>query len=102
MAYEFITEMDHYEANPLKRGDHVHFIGNENFIAIDDTYVWAIMAHMMVQLVIEHPDGHPKSSFIKDYLAGKFPDGFEAIHSSQLRDGLKYIYANPSELVKWE
>jgi len=96
--YDCMKEHNHFEANPLKRGSHVSFKGNEEFCAIESTYVWAICFHEMIRIVVQHKDGFPKSYFISDYLKGRFPDGFESVHSSELEDDKKYIYVMPTEL----
>lgn len=69
------------------------------FEPVNGTYIWASLVHDGFKAyVIQHADGFPKSHFIKDYLEGKFPDGFEAVHSKDLKDGLKYIWADEAEL----
>lgn len=92
----------------FKRGDKVDFSGGETAIyhngqytpktikPVFGTFVWAIMAHLQVEYVIEHPDGFPK----EDFLAKEpFKDGFEAIHSSELKDGLTYAYVKEETLM---
>ncbi len=79
-----------------KRGDKVDYNPEDrNGTPCKGTYVWAIMEHLMIRYVIEHPNGHPKSRFT---ASGNFPDGFESIHSSQLDDNLLYMYAKEEEL----
>lgn len=95
--YDFMKEHNHFEANPLKRGSKVKFKGNDEF-SPENTYVWTVTFHKMIRIVVQHKDGFPKSHFIQDYLEGRFPDGFEAVHSSELDDNFKYIYVMPSEL----
>jgi len=69
---------------------------------VKGTYIWARLDHLMTRYVIQHPNGLSKEHFIKDYLEGRFADGFESVRSSELKDGLKYIwaYADDLELVK--
>ncbi|MCK5521002.1 MAG: hypothetical protein KAI81_07805 [Candidatus Marinimicrobia bacterium] len=63
---------------------------------VNNTYVWAYFAHLSMKcFVIQHPEGHEKEYFL---ASNGFEDGFESIHSSLLKDGLKYIYADPSEV----
>lgn len=97
---QIIDETPYHDQQRIyKRGDRVNYKGDENGDgAVTGTYVWATMAHEILRYVIEHPQGHPKSAFIQDYLQGRFPDGFEAVHSSMLNDDLLYIYADPEEL----
>ncbi len=88
----------------LKRGVKVNYIPEGVVLngyracyheSVKGTYIWAMMAHLRVSYVIQHPKGHDKEYF----LAGKgFEDGFESIYSSLLKDDLKYIYADESEL----
>lgn len=68
---------------------------NSRYKATQGTYVWAIMYHLMIKYVIEHPEGRGKLSFM---ASDGFSDGFEAIHSSELDEGKKYIYADEVEL----
>jgi len=80
----------------FKRGDKVNFKGNKDYRACTGTYVWAILAHESLFLyVIEHHSGKPRSDF---FSKPPFPDGFESIHSSLLREGCTYIYAKEEEL----
>ena len=80
----------------FKRGDKVNFKGNKDFSACTGTFVWAILAHLGLDLyVIEHHSGAPRSEFMSK---PPFPDGFESIHSSLLREGCLYIYAGEEEL----
>ncbi len=80
----------------FKRGDKVNFKGNETLAPVQGTFVWAILAHMGLNLhVIEHHDGFPREHF---FAKPPFPDGFEAIHSSLLKDGLTYAYAKEDDL----
>jgi len=41
-------------------------------------------------------------TFDKSYFMASngFPDGFESVHSKELKDGLKYIHADAEELTK--
>lgn len=72
--------------------------GGKDFKPVNGTYVWTHFGHLSFEgYVIQHPDGFDKSHFIND-PDGDFDDGFEAVHSSQLKDGLKYIWADESEL----
>jgi hypothetical protein len=94
----------------FRRGDKVNYRpkensetwsnGNKKFKPVDGTYIWTWFGHLSLDgYVIQHKDGFPRAYFIKDYLEGNFPDGFEAVHSSELKDGLKYIWASEDELV---
>ena len=80
----------------FKRGDKVNFKGNDKFPSCTGTYVWAVMEHLCLLYVIEHHSGAPRSEFMSK---PPFPDGFESIHSSLLREGCRYIYAKEEELV---
>jgi len=69
------------------------------FRAATGTFVWTWFAHLMEWgYVIEHPEGHPKKEFL---AKPPFKDGFESIHSSELEDGKKYIYAGAWQLELW-
>ena len=65
---------------------------------VKGTYVHATLHHGISRYVIQHPNGFSKEHFLKDYLKGRFDDGFEAVHSSQLKSGLKFIWASPDDL----
>jgi hypothetical protein len=77
----------------FQRGDKVHFKGNKDFTALENTYVWACNPHIG-WYVVQYPGGFPKENF----LASMGCDGFESIHSSLLHDDFHYIYAEPEEL----
>lgn len=84
----------------FKRGDFVHFKGDEKYPA-EDTYVWTHFGHHGLEYyIIEHSQGIDRINFINKPPYKKFglgADGFEAIHSSQLNEGLKYIAIYPKE-----
>ena len=86
----------------FKRGDFVHYKGSEKYKP-QDTYVWTHFGHCgMEYYVIEHDEGGGIENFINKRPFRKFgigADGFEAIHSSQLDEKLKYIkiYCNEFE-----
>lgn len=78
----------------FKRGDFVHFKGNDKYTP-EDTYVWTYFGHLgMEYYLIEHVQGLDMSAFINKRPFKKFgigADGFEAIHSSLLEEGKKYL-----------
>lgn len=82
------------------KGDKVNYLGGNNTKEIKGTYIWAVETSTgIIRYVIEHPDGMPKSHFMaKD----PFPDGFDAVHSSELKDGMKYIYAIAEKLEHYD
>ena len=95
----------------FKRGDRVNFKGVEKgyrdngvyepvtLKPATGTYVWAVMLHLMIRYVIEHPEGEPRENF---FAKPPFPDGFEAIHSSLLQEGLTYAYVAEADLEFFE
>lgn len=83
----------------FERGDFVHFKGNTDYEPYD-TFVWAHFAHMRLEYyLIEHHQGQPSSKWMSK---PPFQDGFEAVHSSQLKDGLLYIQINCHEEFRGE
>lgn len=84
----------------FKRGDFVHFKGNDKYISVD-TYVWTFFGHMMLEYyIVEHPQGKDMYSFTNKPPFRRFgigADGFESVHSSQLQEGLKYIAVHCKE-----
>lgn len=85
---EFAERRKLWKGRKFKRGDFVHFKGDDKYKA-QDTYVWTWFGHLsLAYYIIEHTDGIDRSHF----LAGPgWRDGFESVHSSQLKEGLKYI-----------
>ena len=105
----------------FKRGDKVKLFGGKR-ITVDDrwngkcfeklpapvvldiyplkeTYIWASIHHLgLNRYVIWHPNGISKEHFIREYLEGKFADGFESIHSGDLSDEHKYMWVSASEI----
>lgn len=85
----------------LKRGDKVSFSpnpkvninGSKVHKPVKGTYIWAVIHG---RYVIQHPNGHPKNSYV-------LPDkNNPELISSQLKDGFKYIWADESELTLME
>lgn len=78
----------------FKRGNFVHYKGSERYNPID-TCVWTHWGHDgMEYYLIEHPQGQDMDNFINKRPFKSFgvgADGFEAVHSSQLQEGLKYL-----------
>lgn len=72
----------------FKRGDFVHFKGNEKYKPYD-TYVWTSFGHLgLAYYLVEHPDGHDRQGWLDNCGMG---DGFECVHSSMLDEDVKYI-----------
>lgn len=78
----------------FKRGDFVHYKGDKDHMSVD-THVWTHFGHCGLEYyVIEHPQGKDRIHFINKPPYRRFgvgADGFEAIHSSTLQNGLKYL-----------
>jgi hypothetical protein len=85
----------------FKRGDYVHFKGNDKYKPCD-TYVWTHFGHMMLEFyLIQHHDGQDRSNWMAKPPFENM-DGFECVHSSQLKEGLKYIQINCHEEFQGE
>ena len=84
----------------FKRGDKVNFKGDDRYAPMKGTYIWAVSQHMMLMYYIEHPDGNKTKEIIA--RNGGLPDGFETPHSSNFKQGLKYICVIPEQLEKAE
>lgn len=86
-----MEEKKEWTGQKFQRADHVHFVGNDKFKAVN-TYVWTFFCHMSLSFyLIEHHDGLPASTW---FAKPPFRDGFEAVHSSELQEDLKYIQIN--------
>lgn len=88
----------------FKRGDFVHYKGSEKYKSCN-TYVWTHFGHCGIDYyVIEHEQGDGIDNFINKRPFRRFgvgADGFEAIHSSELDEKLKYIKIHCKEF-QWE
>lgn len=74
----------------FNRGDFVHFMGSEKYKPYD-TYVWTHFMHEgMDYYLVEHYQGDDRSRWMAK-PPFEHNDGFESVHSSQLREGKKYI-----------
>lgn len=87
--------MKNFPEQILNRGDHVNFLGNNQFNAINGTYIWWTIRHLAYYYVIEHPNGYPKNHFVSKLES---MDGFESVPRKYLDDVKKYIYAQPEEV----
>lgn len=87
----------------FKRGDKVWYCpsvvasaAGRSFVKPIETFVWASLSSgVLTVYFIQHPDGEPKQNFVDRMI---FPRSFEKVNSSELNDGLNYIYAEPKEL----
>lgn len=76
----------------IKRGTKVYFQGR---IGISDllTYVWAVLGHLRISYIIEHPQGKPAEEFFSP-----IKDGFEAPFRKELDINKKYLSVNADEI----
>jgi hypothetical protein len=85
----------------FKRGDYVHFKGNDQYKPCD-TYIWTHFGHESMEFyLIEHKEGYDRSNWTSKPPFENI-DGFESVHSNQLKDGLKYIQINCHEEFQGE
>lgn len=73
-----------------------------NIVPLKNTYIRGYINYLGVDIyVVEHDKGMGKEQFMKQYSerSNGLGDSFKAsIHSSELDDNKKYIFADPSEL----
>lgn len=88
-----------FENTVFRVGDKVNFKGNGKFRPVNGTYIWAINYHLFITYYVQHPEGNITTETLKSNILG---DGFEQPHSSNFKEGLKYICIVAEEIVKSE
>lgn len=88
-AYEDKNIFDPQLAILFRPGDKVNFKGSKEFYRYNNTHVQAILPHMMLHYLVEHPMGNITRETLMDN--GSFEPGFENYFPTESEAGKRYI-----------